>query len=191
MIRPDLGFGNITNKRDRTHTACLVALLFFSGAACNDYRFRHPMNCDKGHMRLGVLNRLRAAWTTERLRRVAANLRGRHDINAKASHPLYVLCRTPLSPTAPPGKMLSTGWLWRLLLCYCIPIHALTISQPANIGNDIYCDAHRYGYPSLESCQQALQNIPDTHHSITFGTRPLTPAIQVTLPYRFISRKYH
>ena len=52
-----------------------------------------------------------------------------------------------------------------------------------------HCDADIYGRPHLHSCRLAWDKIPDTSRILTFGNRPPRPEIEVTVPYRFTSRK--
>ena len=62
-------------------------------------------------------------------------------------------------------------------------------TAPRNAGP--YCDGKVYGHPDLSSCRSAVETIPDAAGPIlSFGNRPKQKWISVTVPYRFVSRKY-
>lgn len=53
------------------------------------------------------------------------------------------------------------------------------------------CDEDIYGHPLLNSCRQALGNFPPgTGRGIAIGTRTTRVWIDVTVPYRWVSRKF-
>lgn len=86
----------------------------------------------------------------------------------------------PLHLTMPIGRSIQTTQGRPLE-----PIsNATTVKTEAH-----FCNAIIYGHPPLSSCRLAWQRIPDTSRVLTFGNRPPRPEIEVTVPYRFISRK--
>lgn len=65
------------------------------------------------------------------------------------------------------------------------------LSLPSFLGrprNRVQCQASLYGRPIYESCATAWEDMPDENNLETFGNRGNADH-NVTLPFRFISRK--
>lgn len=90
-------------------------------------------------------------------------------------------------------------WLWQTILFAKMTLLILNPARASNLGasNDTTASNERpicgnvpYGQPRLDSCERAMEAIPDTTARIlTFGIRPRAHLVSVVVPYRFMSRE--